>query len=131
MFKLKKYYLLLIYLFLPYISFAAWKPGKPIVPDCARKSSGSICGFSDLITLIDNLLNVFIWISVPIATILFAVIGWTLITQGDKPAAIAEAKSRLMTLVIGVGYILAAWLIVKLIVTGLGGSGDVTKYLKK
>ncbi len=124
---LKKYYYLTItsLLFLPVVSYA-WKPGsnEGIVPKCDGP-----CGFKELIQLIKNLLDVFIWISVPIATILFVWIGFDFVVNADKAAARSAAKKRLGLLIWGMVFILAGWLIVKTIVVGLGGTGDVKQFL--
>ena len=122
----KIYYLSLwAILFSPLVAFA-WKPGDSIVPECNTVSSnGSItydgmCHFPDLITLIDNLLDVFIWATVPLATILFAWIGWIFVTESDKAGARNKAKAKLMSLLKGMFFVLAAWVIVKVIVSGFG-----------
>ena len=125
----KIYYLgLWTILFAPSVVLAAWRPGMPIVPECSDmiSSNGSVtygngpCGFNDLIILINNLLDVFIWLTVPIATILFAWIGWIFITESDKAGARNQAKAKLAALLKGMFLVLAAWLIVKVIVSGLG-----------
>ncbi|OGD69272.1 hypothetical protein A2996_01500 [Candidatus Campbellbacteria bacterium RIFCSPLOWO2_01_FULL_34_15] len=100
----------------------AWSPLNPsIVPNCARTQSASPdgCHWSDLIILMDTILDVFIWLSIPIATILFAWIGWTLIVEGNKSSAVSAARGRIVSLIKGMFFILASWLIVKLIVSVL------------
>lgn len=104
----------------------AWVPGKSIVPACEN----NICNFDDLITLIDNLLDVFIWLTIPISTILFALIGWTFIVESDKASARSEAKRKLMTLMKGVFLVLGSWLIVKVILSGLGANDTYNQFIK-
>ena len=134
MYKLSKIYYLTLWtiLFAPSL-VKAWVPGEPIVPPCARvdyvSESGPGCGFADIMTLIDTLLSVVIWLAVPISTVLFAWIGWDFITQGDKASARSSAKTRLTTLLKGMFFILAPVLIIKMIVSGLGDKGDVLRYL--
>jgi len=105
---------------------SAWNPNQPIVPDCAHSvyvpgsATSPGCHFNDLIILINNLLDVFIWLSIPIATILFAWIGFDFIVNGDKSSAISEAKRKLGSLIKGLFWILASWLVIKVIISGLG-----------
>ena len=124
---LKIYYLMLwIVLFSPLLA-RAWAPGQPFVPDCARSTDIDGCGFDGFIILINNLLSIFIWLAIPISTLLFAWIGWDFIVSGDKSGARTNAKKRLTALLKGLFFILAPWLIIKLIVSGLGG--DTTMLL--
>jgi len=119
---LKFYYLLVwAFLFAPNLIFAKWKIGDSIVPNSSTKSGGG--HFNDIIILIDNLLYVFIWIAIPVSALLFAWIGWDLISNESKPSAKSAAKERLKTLLIGMFFVLAPWLVVKLIIDGLGASG--------
>lgn len=96
----------------------AWSPGQALVPNC-----GGPCGFSDAITLINNLLDFFIYLAIPISVILFAWVGWTYISEGGNSGKRAEANARMVALGKGVFFTMAAWLIVKTILTGLGASG--------
>ncbi|MBU1557797.1 hypothetical protein KKC45_02440 [Patescibacteria group bacterium] len=129
MHKLQKIYYLTLWavLFAPSLVLAGWTPGEPIVPECAVVATDinkDGCHFTDLITLIDNLLYVFIWIAIPVSTLLFAWIGWTLIVS-DKASAKSEARRKLTTLLRGLFFVLAPWIIVKLIVSGLGGDTSI------
>ncbi|OGD66903.1 hypothetical protein A2442_03405 [Candidatus Campbellbacteria bacterium RIFOXYC2_FULL_35_25] len=103
-----------LFIFYPVMALA-WAPGSPITPTCGPGG----CHFTDLITLFDNLLDVFIWFTIPIATILFIWIGWIFIYEGNKSGARTEAKKKLGSLLKGLIFILTPWLIVKLIVSGL------------
>ena len=115
--KNKIYYLyFLAVLIAPSIVSAAWTPGQAIVPDCARVDSVGGCHFSDLLILINNILQVLIWLAVPISTILFAWIGWIFITSGDKATARSDAKKKLIALGTGLFFILGAWLIINTLV---------------
>ena len=110
------YLYFLFVLVVPSTVFAAWRPGSPIVPECARVDAEGGCHFNDLLILLDNILHVFIWVASPIATLLFAWIGWIFITSGDKPGARTEAKNKLIALAKGLFFILGSWLIVNTIV---------------
>lgn len=114
----------------------AWNPTQSIVPNCAHSvaydPSSTIspgCHFNDLIILINNLLDVFIWLSIPIATILFAWIGFDFIVDGDKSSALSEAKRKLMSLIKGLFWILAPWLVIKVIISGLGVKSGFNQFI--
>lgn len=133
----KKKYLTKIYylglwgvLALPGIA-RAWSPGQPLVPPCARTENPTPggCHFDDIIILIDNLLDAFIWVTIPVATILFAYIGWILITESDKSSARSDAKNKIIALGKGMFLVLAAWLIVKVIVGGLGIKSGFNEFI--
>ncbi|MCG2695308.1 hypothetical protein L6261_04510 [Candidatus Parcubacteria bacterium] len=87
-----------------------------LVPDCGDVYA---CNFCDFIQLINNIINFFIFLSVPISVIIFAWIGWTLIVEGNKSSAISSAKDRFGALLKGLFLMLSAWLIVTTITTML------------
>jgi len=110
----KIYYLFLGFiLFVPSLTQAAWSWGDNIVP-CKDD-----CNFNYIIKLIDNILNFFILLSIPMATLVFAWVGWTFIVNGDNSSKREGAKKALFSLLTGLFFVLGAWLIVKLIVSGL------------
>ncbi len=117
--KISKIYYLLtwVLLFGPGI-VSAWSPGQPLVP-CGTTGRPECTEFGQVIELVKNLLDFFIWIAVPIATILFAWIGWDLMVAESKSGAISDAKKRLMTLVKGLVLVLGSWLIIRTIVSVL------------
>jgi len=69
------------------------------------------CGYSDLLKLVNNIINWIIMISFPVAAGVFAWAGFKLMTTGiaDERSA---AKAMLWKVFIGFIFILSAWIIV-------------------
>jgi hypothetical protein len=108
------------FLLLPAISFA-YSLGDPLVPTCAGR-----CEWKDLLTLINNLITFTLkFMVVPIAAIMFAYAGLIMVTSGSESAsAWTKAKSIFLNTAIGLVLALAAWLIVRLVLTILGWEGS-------
>ncbi len=89
---------------------------------CGRISAGQQnCTFDDLIKLINNLVNfILVYISVPIAAIMFAYAGILLIFSGDNEHSRSEAKSIFFNAVIGLVFIAGSWLIIHAVLAILG-----------
>lgn len=86
---------------------------KPIIPNCSPN-----CGFSDLMQLINNLINWIIMISIPIAAGVFAWAGIKYMITGVANTK-NEAKDMMVKVLIGFAAILAAWIIVTTITNAL------------
>lgn len=109
----KNFFKILFTLFLtvPVITFSAG-----IVPDCGTAYS---CNFCDLLQLINNVMKYFVFLAIPISTIVFSMIGWDLIVEGNKASARADANKKMISLMKGLFFILAPWIIVNTIISGL------------
>lgn len=98
----------------PVATFAAG-----LVP-CGGPSDSHMCNFNDIVTLFNIVINFFvIKMLMPIAIVLFVWVGITYMTSGSA-AGTKMAKERFMALAKGVLFILGAWLIVKVVMVGLG-----------
>ena len=99
-------------LLLPQISLAAGLvpcggPGEPR------------CDFNQLMNMANILINFLLFkITLPIAAILFAYVGFLLLFQGESKRDTAKAIA--WNVVLGLIIALAAWLIVKTVLLGLG-----------
>ena len=84
-----------------------------IIPNCSPN-----CGYNDLLTLVNNIINWIILISVPVAAGVFAWAGILDMTTGisDKKS---QAKDMMWKVFVGFVFILAAWIIVGTIVKAL------------
>lgn len=104
---------------MPVLSLAAdVGPEGPLVP-CTTN-----CGWSNLITLVDNIIHFTLYYMViPIAAIMFAYAGFLLVTAGGEVSRRSKAKSIFTNAVIGLVIAIAAWLIVRLILSTLGFTG--------
>ncbi len=91
---------------------------EPLVPTCPDTG----CGFNEFIDLINNVIEfILFYMAVPIAAIMFAYAGFLMVTAGGEAAhARQEAKEIAMNTVIGLIFVLAAFLIVKTILSILG-----------
>lgn len=115
-------------LVIPAVSLAA-----PLLPTCATpteftgKEGGTfmICGWADLMKLIDNLIHFILYgLAVPIAAIMMAYAGFLLITAGgDNAGARTKAKSIFWNTVLGLAIAIGAFLIVKTILALVGYTG--------
>lgn len=103
-------------------SFAEEKVG--LVPDCGRVVNGIIakpCNFEFLIQLINKVIT---FLLTTFATPLFALIiiyaGWLYLSSGGSTENVSKAKKILKNAIIGYVIALAAWLIVKTILSVSG-----------
>lgn len=99
-----------------------------LVPDCGYNiktlsrpgGTGRMCGLSDLITLIQRVIEYIFILILPIAAIVFVYVGFLYLTSGGNKDKRTKAKKAMTSLGIGILVILAAWLIVKSILSSLG-----------
>jgi Type IV secretion system pilin len=119
--KIKKIILnifILSVLVLPVVSFASG-----LVP-CGGHGEGP-CDFTALMTMI-NRIDTFVFtdLALPICAVMFAYAGFLLISAGGEAAHAREkAKSIFTNAVIGLVIAVAAWLIVKTLLTIMGFDG--------
>lgn len=93
-------------------------------------SNGNIiaspCNFNAFMHLINNIINfILVYMTVPIAAIMFAYAGFELVTAGGESAhARTKAKNIFTNAIIGLVLALAAWLVVHTILSILGFDGS-------
>jgi hypothetical protein len=80
---------------------------KPYSPDDPES-----CGLGKFIQLIQNIINALFLISVPLATIAFVYIGFTLLTAQGNVTKRNDAKRVAKSVIVGFVIILSAWLVV-------------------
>lgn len=102
---------------LPLLAFAAILPDRLISCDGTKESP---CDFKALIKLVQNIINFLVYMSAPVAAVAFAWAGVLYLTAAGDETKIGKAHTIFTDVLIGLGIVLSAWLIVKLIVTGLG-----------
>lgn len=112
--------IIFILLALPALSFA-YTLGDPLVPTCPTTG----CGWNELMTLVNNVITFILeYMVIPIAAIMFFYAGFLMITAGGEAAgARTKAKSIFTNAVIGLIIAVAAWLIVRTILSILGYQG--------
>lgn len=86
-------------------------------------SSEDPCTFEKLLQLVNNVIKFFIYLTIPIATIVFAYVGYTYLTSGGSSEARTKAKHAFKNVFIGLILVLGAWLIVATILDALGVAG--------
>jgi hypothetical protein len=108
-------------LVMPAVSLA--QPWAGLVP--CGKTSEDPCGFTDIIKLVDGVIKfILYYMVIPIAAIMFAYAGFLMITGGGEAAsARTRAKSIFTDALIGLIIAVAAFLIVKLLLSILGYEG--------
>lgn len=105
-------------LVIPALSFAAG-----LVP--CDNSTGNLCDFNALMNLINTVIKFILFgMVIPIAAIMFVYAGVLLVTSGGGTSARTKAKSVFTSAVIGFIVAVAAWLIVRTILSILGYNGN-------
>ncbi len=75
------------------------------------------CGFNDLITVANGIINVLFFVVILIAPLLIVRAGYYYVISSDKPAERTKANGQLRGLVIGLAIIACAYAIVKLVLS--------------
>lgn len=78
------------------------------------------CTFSHIVILIQNLISFAFVLVMPIAAVVFMYAGFLLITSGSSPDKRTKARGIFGKAIIGIIFIMAAWLIVSLVLQTLG-----------
>ncbi|MDD5152977.1 MAG: hypothetical protein PHS95_03245 [Candidatus Pacebacteria bacterium] len=99
---------------LPMIVFAQTKGVIEIPCD---GSASDPCTFGDLITLANSIITFLLYLLVPLMTLAFMWIGGNFLLNTNKESARTEAKDRLLNIAKGLGIIVAAFILIKLILT--------------
>lgn len=112
--------ILFLFLAMPALSLAA----EPLVP-CATSTNTKACGFNDLMTLVNNIINfILFYMAIPIAAVMFAYAGFLLVTAGGEAAhARTEAKNIFTNAMIGLVLAAGCWLIIKTLLSIVGYDG--------
>lgn len=109
--------ILLTILFVPALAFA--QAGEGIVPCTGTKDDP--CTACQLVTMVSNLMEFFVYAAVVVATLMFTWAGIKYVTSGTKPDQISEAHKIFFNVMIGLVLVLGSWLIVDLILRVVPG----------
>ena len=117
--------------------------GQSIVPkqnntgityDCQNENPGQPkpgeCTFQDLIKAVQKVVKWGTIFALEFSVVVIAYAGFTYMTSGNNPGKRAEANTMLKKVLIGIGFILGAWLIVTLITNGLLLKPEISTFLK-
>ena len=96
-----------------------------LVP-CGTTANPTSCDFVQLMSLVNTVINFLLFkMVVPIAAIMFAYAGFLLVTAGGEAAhARTKAKSIFTNAVLGLIFAVAAFLIIRTILSILGYEGN-------
>lgn len=93
-------------------------PAGGLVP-CGNPGQAA-CTFNDVVAVISNLINYIFVAIVPVATVMFIIIGTQYMLSGGNVELKSVMKQRLSNLIFGIVIILGAWLLVATILRVLG-----------
>jgi len=128
--KLVSFLFLSLFLFVPFFVKAA--DTGLVSSDCGYLVNGKLieCGYANLLTLINTIINWIITISIPISAGVFAWAGLKYMTTAVADQK-SEAKAMIRKVLIGFAIILAAWIIVSTILNALLSSSFVSSMNQK
>lgn len=108
-------------------------PNTGITYECQRPGPGGRtiygdCGYGDLIEAVKRVIDWVIVFTLGFSVVVIAYAGFNYMISGDNPGKRAEANKMLWKVVVGIFFVLAAWLIVNLVANVLVTQGirDVT-----
>ena len=93
-----------------------------ITYDCANETGRAPgdCNFQDLVRATKRVVDFGVVFTLEFSVIVIAYAGFKYMISGDNPGERKKANEMLRKVAIGIGFILAAWLIVTLILNALG-----------
>ena len=91
-----------------------WEFLKGIVP-CGTSYTDHACTLCDFYVLTQNIINFFLFVAAPLATIAAVYIAFLFITSGGSSSKTTEAKDKLWLLVWGIFWIFGSWLVLNTI----------------
>jgi hypothetical protein len=84
------------------------------------------CDFNSLMELINKVIDFLLfYLATPLAALAFCYAGFIMITAGGSSEKVTKAKTIIKNVVFGYILALAAWLIIKTIMTTLGYNGPM------
>jgi len=107
--------------------------GAGLVPDCNKGEIDPVtqnyknpCGFNALMEIVNKVINfVLIDLATPLFALILVYVGWLYLSDMGAAENKTKAKKILQNAVIGYVIALAAWLIVKTLLTSLGFTGPM------
>ena len=96
----------------------------------AQKCAGDNCGFEDLLKLFGRIFDFLLYIAVPLATLAIGYAGFLYLTSSTNEGNRSRAKEILKNAVIGIVLTLAAYVIVKSLLTLIGADSAFTNFIE-
>ena len=95
---------------------------KGIVP-CGTSYASHACTVCDFYVLIQNIINFFLFMLAPLATLAAIYVAFLFMFSGGSPAKITAAKEKLWLVVIGIFWGLGSWLVLNTILEVVANKG--------
>ena len=96
----------------------------PDGPDSLVPCKGIDCDFNSVMKLANNIINFLLkTIALPLFAIILAYVGWLYMSSSSNPSQRSKAKGILINSVVGFVIAMAAFLIIKLVLSTLGYEG--------
>jgi hypothetical protein len=133
LFRISSLILIAIVVLLPLASFAVTYDSKLGLVPCGSKTGNTkACTLSDLVILIDQIINfILFYLAAPLGTLSIAVGGVLMITAGGDTGQLERGKSIFYNTVIGFVIAFGAWLIVKAILSALVSNTTIANEIRK
>ena len=90
---------------------------KGIVPCGTSYTGNTTCTVCHFYKLIQNIINFFLFVLAPLATLMAVYIGFLFLFSGGSPQRITDAKSKLWLLIWGIIVVLGSWLVLNTILS--------------
>lgn len=75
------------------------------------------CGFNDLVQMVQNGIKfTIVYVIIPLITLVILYYGVMMVIAGNKPAQLQKAKKALWSVVVGLFFMLTAWLLVSAVI---------------
>lgn len=118
---------LFVFWFLPALTYSAPSPatnstgkdGTGITYECGEGKTAGECDFNDLLNAVNRVVDYAVGITLAFSVVVIAYVGGEYIVYADNPSKRSGANQRLVKVLKGMAFILAAWLIVTLITNSL------------
>ncbi len=94
-----------------------------LVYECSSGGANPVygnCTFNDLVAATRNVVNRITILALEFTVVIIAWAGFKYMTSEGNPGKIREATKMFQNVAVGIGFIIAAWVIVQLIARGLG-----------
>ncbi|MBU2082001.1 hypothetical protein KKH14_01085 [Patescibacteria group bacterium] len=93
-----------------------------LVP-CGTNYASHACTVCDFFVLLQNIINLFIAITIPLGTIAAVYIAFLFMTSGGSSSKITDAQGKLWLVLLGIFWVLGSWLVLNTILNIVANPG--------
>ena len=125
-------FFLFVLFLLPLITYSVQSTdtNTGITYECGDNETAGNCDFADLIEAVKKVVTWGTTFALGFSVIVIAYAGFLYMNSGGSPGERAKANKVLLSAAKGIAFIIAAWLIVTLIIKGLGVKTTIKTFLK-